>query len=72
MNLTCPGCRRKHPNETHADVICICCYKRLTEEQKETYSSAVTKLWNAPPARFGFFQRQLEMVVEDLTRTVAA
>lgn len=71
MILTCPGCRKKHANETHADVFCIRCYKRLAAEQKETYWNAVTKLWNAPPGRFGFFQRQLEMIVEDLATALA-
>ena len=29
-------------------------------------------VWHAPAGKFGFAQRQLEMVVEDLARTLAA
>lgn len=70
--MSCPGCGKRQPSETHADAFCKCCYPALTAEQREAYFNAVTKLWNAPPGRFGFLQRQLEMVVEDLTRAVAA
>lgn len=71
--MRCARCGKPHPSDVFSNItFCIRCYAALTDEQRETYLDAVMKVWHAPAGKLGFFQRQLEMVVEDLTKAMAS
>ena len=71
----CAACHKPTYDPQHGSefmTFCRGCYERLSDEQKSTYVGAVMHVWHAPAGKFCFAQRQLEMVVEDLAKAVAA
>lgn len=66
----CPACDTPLLPGQQDNPLCPECLGLLSPEQLQTYRGAVGRVYSAPAGRFAFFNRQLEMVVEDLAEAV--